>query len=82
MEEGLPLVRAANNGISGMVDPAGRILGGMNLDTIGYLDAELPRAAPPTLYSRGGDWLFLVLLILGLLPCLGAVADRSKRLGS
>jgi len=82
VEEGLPLVRAANNGISGMVDPAGRILGGMNLDTIGYLDAELPRAAPPTLYSRGGDWLFLVLLILGLLPCLGAVADRSKRLGS
>jgi apolipoprotein N-acyltransferase len=70
VEEGLPLVRAANNGISGIVDPAGRIQAGMNLDTIGYLDAELPAAGSPTLYSLAGDWLFLGLLILGLLPCL------------
>jgi apolipoprotein N-acyltransferase len=42
----------------------------MNLDTIGYLDAELPAAGSPTLYSLAGDWLFLGLLILGLLPCL------------
>jgi apolipoprotein N-acyltransferase len=82
VEEGLPLVRAANNGISGIVDSTGRIVAGVNLDSIGYLDAELPAAAPPTLYSRFGDWLFVALLILGLLPCLGAVADRSKRLGS
>ncbi|HEX6441205.1 MAG TPA: apolipoprotein N-acyltransferase [Stellaceae bacterium] len=70
VEEGQPLVRAANNGISGIVDSAGRVLGGMNLDTIGYLDAELPTAGPPTVYSRLGDWLFLALLILGLLPCV------------
>ena len=70
VEEGLPLVRAANNGISGIVDSAGRILAGMNLDTIGYLDVELPAAGLRTLYSRLGDWLFLALLVVGLLPCL------------
>ena len=70
VEEGLPLVRAANNGISGIVDSSGRVLAGMNLDTIGYLDVELPAAGVPTSYSRLGDWLFLALLILGLLPCL------------
>ena len=70
VEEGLPLVRAANNGISGVIDAAGRIRGGMNLDTIGYLDAELPAAAPATLYSRLGDWVFLALLMVGVLPCL------------
>jgi len=70
IEEGLPLVRVANNGISGVVDAEGRILSGMALDTIGYIDVRLPEAGPPTPYSRTGDWLFLVLLIAGLVPVL------------
>lgn len=70
IEEGLPLVRAANNGISGVIDAAGRVLAGMDLDTIGYLDATLPAAAPPTLYGRAGDWIFAAMLLLGLVPGL------------
>jgi apolipoprotein N-acyltransferase len=68
IEEGLPLVRVANNGVSGVVDAEGRILSGMALDTIGYIDVRLPAAGPPTLYGRAGDWPFLVLLIAGLVP--------------
>jgi apolipoprotein N-acyltransferase len=75
IEEGLPLIRVANNGISGVVDPVGRILSGMALDTIGYIDVRLPAAGPPTLYSRAGDWMFLALLIAGLLP----VMSRQRR---
>jgi apolipoprotein N-acyltransferase len=70
VEEGLPLVRAANNGISGVVDSVGRVIAGMDLDTIGYLDAALPSAAPPTLYARCGDGIFLAMLLLGLVPGL------------
>jgi apolipoprotein N-acyltransferase len=46
IEEGLPLVRAANTGISAVVDPLG---------TEGVLDAPLPRAIEPTPYVRFGD---------------------------
>ena len=69
VEEGLPLVRVANNGISGIVDEAGRVVARIDLDTVGYADLPLPaHNPPPTLYSRGGDWILLALLGLGLLP--------------
>ena len=68
VEEGLPLVRVANNGISGVVDPVGRVLARTNLDAIGYLDRALPAALAPTPYARIGDWMLLGLLILGAIP--------------
>ncbi|MGH7114309.1 MAG: apolipoprotein N-acyltransferase, partial [Stellaceae bacterium] len=68
IEEGLPLVRVANNGISAVVDPAGRVLARTRLDAVGYVDVALPAAASRTPYERGGDWLFLALLALGAAP--------------
>src|SRR6266480_3805711 len=70
VEEGLPLVRVANNGVSGVVDAAGRVLAHTGLDAVTYADIPLPAAGPPTPYSRAGDWLFLGLLIAGLVPVL------------
>jgi apolipoprotein N-acyltransferase len=55
IEEGLPLVRAANNGISAVVDPVGRILRSLPLGTEGVLDARLPRPIAPPIYARIGD---------------------------
>jgi apolipoprotein N-acyltransferase len=55
IEEGLPLVRAANTGISAVVDPLGRIVASLPLGTEGVLDAPLPRAIEPTPYVRFGD---------------------------
>ena len=68
VEEGLPLVRVANNGISGVVDPAGRVVARTRLDSVGHADVALPAALSPTLYGSVGDWLFAALLLLGLLP--------------
>ncbi len=61
--EGLPLVRAANTGISAVVDPLGRIIASLPLGSEGVLDAKLPRAIAPTIYARFGNTVFILLLI-------------------
>ncbi len=70
VEEGLPLVRVANNGITGVVDAVGRVTARTGLDTVGYADVALPVAARQTLYGVTGDWVFLAMLLLGLVPVL------------
>jgi apolipoprotein N-acyltransferase len=75
IEEGLPLVRAANTGISAVVDPLGRIVESLPLGTDGVLDAPLPRAIPPTPYARVGDLSAALLVAVGL----ALVAQRRSR---
>ncbi|NIA72160.1 apolipoprotein N-acyltransferase [Pelagibius litoralis] len=65
IEEGLPLIRVANNGISAVIDSYGRVIDQINLNDRGIIDAELPEAAEAkTLYSNAGNWLYLVELII------------------
>ncbi len=67
VEQGLPLVRSANTGISAVIDARGRVVRSLPLNQMGYADATLPPSLPPTLYARTGDRAVLVLLgILGL----------------
>ncbi|TWA68514.1 apolipoprotein N-acyltransferase [Azospirillum baldaniorum] len=64
VEEGMPLVRVANTGISGVVDAHGRITAMLPLGHRGVVDAALPEALPaPTLYGRVGDGAFGLLLL-------------------
>ncbi len=55
IEQGLPLMRAANTGVSGMIDPLGRLTASLPLGQAGYVDAVLPLPFAPTVYSRMGD---------------------------
>jgi apolipoprotein N-acyltransferase len=72
IEQGLPLVRAANTGISAVVDPLGRIIGSLALGSEGVLDSPLPRAIAPTLYARGGDGAAGLMMGLALMLVLRA----------
>jgi apolipoprotein N-acyltransferase len=55
IEQGLPLVRAANTGISAVIDPLGRIVKSLPLGIEGVMDAPLPRRIDAPLYARTGD---------------------------
>jgi apolipoprotein N-acyltransferase len=65
VEQGLPLVRVANTGITAVVDARGRVTAELPFAVIGKLDARIPGALPPTPYSRWGD-LPVALLLAGL----------------
>jgi apolipoprotein N-acyltransferase len=62
VEQGLPVARAANTGVSAVIDPYGRVLASQALNTEGVLDVALPKALAPTPYARFGDWILAVLL--------------------
>jgi apolipoprotein N-acyltransferase len=68
VEEGLPLVRVANNGISGVIDAVGRVSIHTDLDAVGHIDVALPATAEPTLYARARDWAWVALLLLTSIP--------------
>ena len=67
IEQGLPLVRAANTGISAVIDPVGRMVASLGLGLEGVLDSGLPAAIPPTIYARVGDIPAIVLVAMGWL---------------
>jgi len=75
IEQGLPLVRAANTGISAVVDAHGRLLETLPLGSKGTIDAILPQALPPTPYARFGDLSFFLMILLGF--AVGLLAQSS-----
>jgi apolipoprotein N-acyltransferase len=78
VEEGLPLVRVANTGISAIVDPYGRVRDELPLAAAGILDGELPVAlADRTVYARWGN--AVVLLLVAATAVVGLLASRWAR---
>lgn len=77
VEAGLPLVRAANNGISALVDPYGRIIDAFALNAVGALDADVPamRRGPETALSP----LLASAAILALLFAFAIFARLRKK---
>jgi apolipoprotein N-acyltransferase len=69
VEEGLPLVRAANTGISAVVDAHGRVRAALPLGVEGVLDSPLPSAVAPPLFVRYGT-----ALVIALILCCGCAA--------
>ena len=77
IEEGLPAIRSANTGISGIIDPYGRVLAQSELFQETAIDHPLPYPLPPTLFAKTGNsvWLLAIFAVLGL----SAVRARRSR---
>jgi apolipoprotein N-acyltransferase len=73
VEQGLPLIRVANTGVTAVVDAHGRVVDELPFGAMAALDTTIPGALPPTPYSRWGDGP-VALLLAGL--ALGAMARR------
>lgn len=81
MEQGLPMIRVANTGVSAMIDPLGRVTTSLPLKQAGWVDAPLPQALPATLFAKTGDSLMAaVIAVLLTLSGLGlAINGRLNK---
>jgi apolipoprotein N-acyltransferase len=78
IEQGLPVVRAANTGVSAVIDPMGRVIARLGLGIEGVLDSSLPAAIAPTVFARAGDVPAALLVAAALLL---VIARRFRRHG-
>jgi apolipoprotein N-acyltransferase len=81
VEQGLPLLRAANNGISAITDSYGRISAQMKLNEIGIIDAPLPPKAATFWGKPAGDTQFFFILLFTLIISCGLQGIRTQRFG-
>lgn len=63
IESGLPMMRAANTGVSAVIGPRGELRATLGLGLEGRIDARLPGHLPPTPWSHFGDWPVLALML-------------------
>jgi apolipoprotein N-acyltransferase len=75
IEEGLPLARAANTGISAVIDPVGRIVNSLPLGSEGVIDAPLPRPISTPIYGHLGDTPAAIMVLAALIV---AVRRRAR----
>ncbi len=76
VETGLPMARSANNGVSALIDPVGRVLKRVEYNQTGFIEMALPKPVAQTPYARQGE-LWAVLLFAVMLIC-GIVWPRKK----
>ena len=79
VEEGLPMLRVANTGITAGFGPEGRTLASIGLGKTGYADVNVPSPLPPTIYAKWREGPFLGLLVLLLL--INIRLDRTRTMG-
>ena len=76
IEQGLPMVRVANTGVTAIYDPRGRLRASIPFGVESHLDSLLPAPLPITPYASLGEWPVLVLLIGGFAAAFAAPRRR------
>jgi apolipoprotein N-acyltransferase len=80
IEEGLPMIRAANTGVSAVIDAYGRVVASLDMEREGVIDHALPPSRAGTPYARWHDWTLLgLLVILGVSGSFRLPATSASR---
>ncbi|WP_373051397.1 apolipoprotein N-acyltransferase, partial [Thalassovita aquimarina] len=79
IEQGLPMARVANTGVSAVIDARGRVTGSLPLGQAGWIDLPLPAPAAPTIYARIGDLFAAAAILLLFLAVIAAKAGVRTR---
>jgi len=77
IEEGLPIIRAANSGISAVIDAHGRVRASLALGLRDVVDSDLPVAIFPPLFVRYGNAIFLALLLVCAIAAVWPLRSRQ-----
>ena len=77
VEQGLPLARAANTGISALIDPYGRILAKISLGEKGVIDVDLPKVGSSTFFAQFGFVLEISTIVLAFAAWLACRVQSS-----
>jgi apolipoprotein N-acyltransferase len=67
IETGLPMIRAANNGISAVIDAVGRIVEKTNLNEVTFIDSYIPKKLKATIYGNSKKHITLLLTIINII---------------
>ncbi len=67
IENGLPLLRVGNNGLSGLIDPLGKVSGGLALNAIGKSDIAIKIERSHTFYAQHGIMIPLAMVVFSFL---------------
>ncbi len=79
IEEGLPVVRVANTGISAVIDPFGRLLQKLELDQAGIIDQQLPKPMDATIFSKLGQSTGILIAVVGILLAVGLARITGRQ---
>lgn len=79
VEEGIPLLRVANTGISAGYDAYGRILGQLGLGAVGAIDITVPRQTILTPYAQHRESAFILLVLVALILAWSLDGRRALR---
>jgi apolipoprotein N-acyltransferase len=79
VEEGIPLLRVANTGVSAGFDAYGRTLARIDMDRAGFVDVNVPEPLAPTIYAIWRETF--LSMVLFLLAGLTIILDRKRSLG-
>lgn len=86
VENGLPMIRTANNGISAIIDPVGRIVQSLALNDVNYIDSFIPvKLKFKTLYSQFGDicaFLSIIITFISYKFLLSRISRNISNIGS
>ncbi len=82
VERGLPVVRAANTGISAIIDAYGRVRASLTLGTSGHLDTPLPGALGSTIFGTQGHVVMLTTLIVAVFSCVFLLLNMHSHMNN